>query len=139
MSRGFGAKERNTVPFNFSDYPKQFFEKTLSVGAKPVPGPGSYEPTDHCTIGHAHRKPKDIPPTVQTSPAHSFPKSSGPEATSSSKFVDPDTNKQIAAPSVRSVSTGLTSLKQAASGHVASAAGTAQGVSMDISTATNRP
>ena len=38
MSRGFGAKERNTVPFNFTAHPKQFFEKALSVGAKPVPG-----------------------------------------------------------------------------------------------------
>ncbi len=131
LSRGFGAKERNTVPFNFTEYPKQFFEKTLSVGAKPVPGPGSYEPTDHCTLGHGHRKPKDIPPTVQTSPAHSFPKSSGPEAISSSKFIDTDTRKQVAAPSARSVSAGLTTLVQAASGHAASAAGTAQGVAME--------
>lgn len=131
FSRGFGAKERNTVPFNFTDYPKQFFEKTLSVGARPVPGPGSYEPTDHSTLGHGHRKPKEIPPTVQTSPAHSFPKSSGPEATSSSKFVDTNTKKQVAAPSARSVSAGLTTLLQAASGHAASAGGTAQGVAME--------
>lgn len=130
FSRGFGAKQKTTVPFNFSDYPKQFFEKTLSVGAKPVPGPGSYAPTDHCTLGHGQRKPSKVPPTVQTSPAHSFPKSSGPEATSS-KFIDPVTKKQVAAPSARSTSTGLTTLVQVATGHAASAGGTAQGVSME--------
>jgi hypothetical protein len=131
LSRGFGAKEKTTVPFNFTDYPKQFFDKTLSVGAKPVPGPGTYEPTDNSTIGHGHRKPRDVPPTVQTSPAHSFPKSSGPEAKSSSGYVDMKTNKQVAAPSARSVSSGLTSLVQAANGHAASAGGTAQGVAME--------
>ena len=131
LSRGFGANEKNTVPFNFTETPPKFFEKWVSVGAKPVPGPGSYDPTDHSTIGHGHRKPRDVPPTVQTSPAHSFPKGSGPEARSSSKHVDMLTGQQVAVPSARSVSSGLTSLVQAHNKHAASAGGAAHGINME--------
>ena len=121
-SRGFGATEQHTVPFNFTGKHKKFYEKQLSVGAKPVPGPGEYTLHNHNTFGHSHRKQREKPTTFQTGSAHSFPKARGPEAL----------HKGTAGvPTARSVSSGLTSLVQVAKGHKATSGGTSQAVGME--------